>query len=207
MTAVEDTMLVRETRLPDFVELGSLNEGDEFETDSSSGVVKWVVRNGSAKGVAVVFEGCKTEVSIAPSLKVRVRSRKPIPIPEPAPTPEPIPVIEKAPVAPPAPPAMRIVPICLPAIEPRQTANTQPCVTLHECSFTVTLSAEQIADLKPKTATDLFCLGLYGNWTKATFYDVCRAKFPDLKCGRDYAACLRQINLYRATLRKAGKLG
>jgi len=205
----EDTLTIRDAKLPDYVELGTLNEGDVFETDSSSGTVSWVIRNGHAKGVAVIFQGCKSEVSIAPSLRVRVRSRKPIPEPEPEPLPpDPIPTIENpmpepAVAAAPKPP-IRIVQIIVPQIETQQAASQSG---LRACDFKTVLTQAQIDILRFKSATDLFCTGLHSGWTKQTFYDVCRSKFPGLKCGRDYEACMRQVNLYRATLRKAGKLG
>lgn len=282
-----DTMVTREEKLPEYVKLITLKPGDEFETESSGGTVKWVVNNGHAKGVAVVFDGCKTEVSIAPSLMVKIRKLAQVYVPDFAaldlaetepitetavslpecgcdesvgyvceecarasmglvdlPTVAPVsgdftPVICEewtmdVPAAPvpedrvhrigntpeqdkvefPAPvpgaPVVKIIRIVVPtvpaAVTPAKVTPPKPAdPVIHKCKFDLSLTTEQINLLHFPSASALFCYGLYQGWSKDTFFAACKAKFPELKCGQDFEACVRQINLNRSLLRRSGK--
>lgn len=260
----EDTLTVRSEQITGYVKLVSLNVGDEFETESTGGKVAWVIRNGHAQAVGVVFDGHTTDISIAPTMLVKVRKYATVPavvvteeetteeteqatseyaeyvsarvhVPEeedyyrlrprmcsrnePSIRATPVDVLaaeealfDDAAFVPPvvvpnavalAPPTIRIIQIAGPATVPKAVASA----TLPVCSFDLTLNEEQINLLHFSSATDLFCRGLHFSWTKPTFFAVAKKHFPGLKCGQDYEACMRQIALYRATLRKAGKLG
>jgi hypothetical protein len=103
-----------------------------------------------------------------------------------------------------APPTIKIIQLA----EPEPVAKTTTVDSnLPVCKFDLTLNEQEISLLHFSSATDLFCRGLYFSWTKPTFFSAAKKHFPNLKCGQDYEACMRQIALYRATLRKAGKLG
>lgn len=69
----EDTLTIREEKVDGLVKLGTLNIGDEFETDTAGGKVVWVVNSNHAKAVDVIFDGHTRAIGIAPSLMVRVR--------------------------------------------------------------------------------------------------------------------------------------
>lgn len=191
---LEDTLVVRSERLPGYVELCTLKAGDEFDSEFSGGTVAWSINKGHAKAVAVIFDGHTTECSIAPSLLVKRRNR--------AVQPPVAPIVQTTPQKPTAKPVVHIVRLD----DPPQTkpANTAP---LPVCRFDLDLNEQQIALLHYSCLSDMFYAGLYHGWTKQTFFAVAKAKFPGNKAGQDFAACCRQINLYRALLRRAGKLG
>lgn len=201
---LEDTLVTRTSSLPGYVELCSLNAGDEFESEFSGGRVAWAINKGHAKAVAVIFDGYTTEQSIAPTLKVRVRKRangETVQMPlvvEPA---KPI----YTPLSQASKPAVHIVRLDdTPAVV---KADRSPSALLPVCKFDLELNAEQIGLLYFSCLSDMFYFGLHHSWTKQTFFAAAAAKFPVTKAGSDFAACCRQVNLYRALLRRAGKLG
>ena len=271
-TDTEDVLTVRTEKRTEYVKIITLNVGDEFETESTGGTIAWVINNGAAQAVGVVFDGHTTDISIAPSMLVKVRKKAPVAVAhapqmvlsteqqkaeealfddaafvaldyfeplsdqealaeegvfigpllpitgsalaeycktdaeyaataqtEPRVFREPLP-IEVNPFNP-APKAIRIISLETPAT-PAPTATTLPV-----CNFDLALNEQQISLLHFSSATDLFCRGLYFSWTKGTFFAAAKKHFPNLKCGQDREACMRQIALYRATLRKSGKLG
>ena len=301
-TDTEDTLTVRTEKVAGYFKLGTLNVGDEFETESSGGKVAWVIRNGAAQAVGVVFDGHTTDISVAPSMLVKLRKLAPIredipvqqaieeaaqqcaeladdlvnssalcefcdgsgavdsggvtpwgagidvpcvcrtkslmdgyepeaeqalfddaafdpitahplcedlapPVSRSQAVGEALRVLISSPKAleqpKPAPPTIRIIQLA----EPEPVAKVAADPTLPVCTFDLTLNEQQIGLLHFSSATDLFCRGLYFSWTKDTFFAVAKKHFPGLKCGQDREACMRQIALYRATLRKAGKLG
>lgn len=272
-TDTEDVLTVRTEKRTEYVKLVTLDVGDEFETDSTGGTVAWVINNGSAQAVGVIFDGHTTDISIAPGMMVKVRKKAPVAFvhaPQMAVSTEqqkaeealfddaafgalesmntvsdedplaeggvfvgpllpitgcaalaeycktdseyaataqtearvfrePLP-IEVVPVCP-ASKIIRIISLDTPST-PAPAATTLPV-----CNFDLTLNEQEIILLHFSSATDLFCRGLYFSWTKDTFFEAAKKHFPSLKCGQDREACMRQIALYRATLRKSGKLG
>lgn len=191
---LEDTLVVRSERLPGYVELCTLKAGDEFDSEFSGGRVAWSINKGYAKAVAVVFDGHTTETSIAPSLLVKPRKRTAKP---PA-----APIAQATPAKPTAKPVVHIV-----RLDDQPQAKPVNTAQLPVCHFDLELNEQQIALLHYSCLSDMFYTGLYHGWTKQTFFAVAKAKFPSNKAGQDFAACCRQINLYRSLLRRAGKLG
>ena len=197
---LEHTLVTRTDRLPDHVELCTLKPGDEFESEFSGGKVAWSINKGYSKAVAVIFDGHTSEVSIAPTLKVRVRKRADADDDTPA-TPLVVEPAKPAYIPVGSSPVIHIIRLDDPA------PAVKPATALPVCKFDLTLNDQQIRLLHFSCLSDMFYYGLYHSWTKETFFAVASAKFPTNKAGQDVPACNRQINLYRALLRRAGKLG
>lgn len=84
------------------------------------------------------------------------------------------------------------------------TVMVQP--PLPTCKFDLTLTPEQIRLLTFDSVKQMFYKGLYFGWTRETFFEVAKAKFPHLKAGQNYESCLAQIRLYHCALKNAGRM-
>ena len=100
-------------------------------------------------------------------------------------------------------PTIRVV--RLTADEPKtMPVMVQP--PLPTCKFDLTLTPEQIRLLTFDSVKQMFYKGLYFGWTRETFFEVAKAKFPHLKAGQNYESCLAQIRLYHCALKNAGRM-
>lgn len=77
---------------------------------------------------------------------------------------------------------------------------------LPTCKFDLKLTPEQIRLLTFDSVKQMFYKGLYFGWTRETFFEVAKAKFPHLKAGQNYESCLAQIRLYHCALKNAGRM-
>lgn len=116
-----------------------------------------------------------------------------------------LPAPEDLPPAPKPIPSPTIRVIRLTADEPKtMPVMVQP--PLPVCKFDLTLNAEQIRLLTFDSVKQMFYKGLYFGWTRETFFEVAKAKFPHLKAGQNYESCLAQIRLYHCSLKNAGRM-